>query len=418
MMIDIYPSVVSGSIAPPPSKSVLHRAIISACMAKGVSTITNVIYSDDVTATINAFRSLGVTITTSDKQLIIDSSACRIGASEIVVDCNESGSTIRFLIPLLSNVNYTLFKGNSSLINRPMDVYCELFTNQDLVFEKGPDYIRTKGALRPGNYNIRGDISSQFISGLLFVLPTLDGESTIVVQGNFESSEYVDLTVDVLKAFGIDITRNGNVFSISGNQSYKCTDYIVESDYSQMAFFAVLGIVNNSLSINNMNTKSKQPDRRILEVIKAMKGVISNVGDLIVITKSKTSGTIVDVSQCPDIAPIIGLLGACSSGVTKIINAKRLILKESNRLLSTYQTLVGFGVDAIMEKEGLVINGGNQLQANVFDSYNDHRIAMMIAIGATVSNGKVTINNAEAINKSYPHFYKDLQSLGAVIKYK
>jgi len=418
MIVDIYPSKVSGTITPPPSKSILHRSIISSCMSRGLCKIHNVVYSDDIIATIAAFESLGVIITKEENALIIDARTWSIDDREIVVDCNESGSTIRFLIPLLSNINYDVFKGKSILIKRPMDIYFDMFKKQDLFFEKGTDFIKTKGALSPGNYLVQGDVSSQFISGLMFLLPTLSGDSSIQIIGDLESSEYVDITIDVLRAYNINIYKNGNIFSIKGNQHYKPTDYYVESDYSQLAFFAVLGIVNNNLVISNINPHSLQPDRRIFDVIASMKGVFQFNETSIKVVKSKTHKATIDVSQCPDIAPIIGLLAACSEGETKIINAKRLTLKESNRLLSTYKVLQGFGVEVYLGEDSLTIVGTRVLHANTFDSSNDHRMAMMISIGATIADGKVTITNADAINKSYPYFYKDLQSLGAVIKYR
>lgn len=418
MIVDIYPSVVSGDITPPASKSVLHRVIISACMSRGVSTLYNVKYSEDVLATINAFKSLGVVFEQLDDRLTINASNLVLGVEDIDVDCNESGSTIRFLIPLLSSNKDAYFRGKSSLFKRPMSIYSEIYNTRGLLFESGSEFIHTKGGLSPGKYNLRGDVSSQFISGLLFVLPTLAGDSRITIEGDLESSDYIDLTIEVLSAFKINISRIGNIFEIKGNQRYVSTDYIIDADYSQMAFFAVLGIVNNNLAIHNMNPNSKQPDRRILDVIAQMNGSFTISDTEISIKKSLTAGATVDVSQCPDIAPIIGLLASCSTGQTRIINARRLVMKESNRLLSTYETLVNFGVDVVLEDEGLLITGGKKLRGGSFESFNDHRIAMMIAIGATIADGMVTINNAEAINKSYPHFYKDLQSLGAVIKYR
>ncbi len=418
MIVDIYPSTISGSITPPPSKSILHRAIISACMSRGLCKIHNVIYSDDILATMDAFTSLGVRFINYESYVEVDARHLNLEHSKVEVDCKESGSTIRFLIPLLSNDDFALFKGKSSLIKRPMDIYDEIFKRHGFTFYQDDNFIKTKGSLTPGNYVIKGDISSQFISGLMFKLPLLNADSTIEVVGNFESSEYVDITIDVLKAFGIKIIKDNNLFLIPGNQTYIANDYTVESDFSQLAFYAVLGIVNADLVIHQINHLSLQPDRRILNIISQMGGRISYFDDSILIKKSKTHSSVIDVSQCPDIAPIIGLLAACSEGESKIVNAKRLTMKESDRLKTTYETLKSFGVKVVIEDDSLTINGSPYLSGNEFDSFNDHRIAMMIAIGATVANEKVTINNAESINKSYPNFYKDLQSLGAIIEYR
>lgn len=212
MKVDVYPSKVSGSITPPPSKSFLHRAIISASLAKGHSTINNIILSDDVLATVNAFKSLGVQIDINNNSFDITSNGYGSFNKNIEVDCNESGSTIRFLIPILSNNNFAYFKGKTSLINRPFNVYEDIFKKQGLVFYKSGNSIITKGQLSPGKYIVPGDISSQFISGLLFVLPLLNGDSTIEIVGDFESKQYVDMTVNILKRFGVNITKNKNIF--------------------------------------------------------------------------------------------------------------------------------------------------------------------------------------------------------------
>jgi len=418
MIVDIAPSRVTGSITPPSSKSFLHRAIISACLSKGTSTIENVVYSVDVQATLEAFSSLGVNINRDGSVITIDSPGPTILNQKIDVNCHESGSTLRFLFPILSNDDYAYFKGNASLLSRPMKVYEEIFKSQNLKVIKEPKQWITKGRLSPGIYRVPGDISSQFVSGLMFILPILGGDSTIEIVGDLESSEYVDLTINILSLFGIKITKKGNSYFIQGNQVYLPAHVISEIDYSQSAFFAVLGIINNDLDIYGLNLNSVQPDRRIFSFIKDMKGNIDANIDCVRVKKSNTTASIIDVSQSPDIAPILAILAAKSEGETKIINAKRLIIKESNRLLSTYETLCRLGVETTLGDDWLSIKGPCNFKGGTFDSFNDHRIAMSIAIAATVADSNITITNAEAVNKSYPDFYKDLQSLGAVIKYR
>lgn len=418
MIVDIYPSKVDGMIAPPPSKSFLHRAIISASLAEGTSTINRVVYNEDVLATIGAFETLGVQIDKQEDRLIITSSGHLIFSDNIQIDCHESGSTIRFLIPILSNNMKVLFTGNSSLFKRPFNVYENLYRERGLVFETYEKSILTQGRLSPGVYEVSGSISSQFISGLLFALPLMNGDSVIRVSGNFESVDYVNLTLEVLRRFGINIIKNGNQFFVKGNQKYIPTNIDAETDLSQAAFFAVLGIVNSDIKIEGVNSESIQPDRAILSYISTMGGYLNIEDNQICIKKSETRGIDIDISQSPDIGPIIALLCAKSKGTSNIYNAKRLRMKESDRLLSTYETLKRFGVNVSVTEDSLTIHGVSEFQGGTFDSFNDHRMAMMIAIGATVANSKVTILNAEAVNKSYPHFYKDLQSLGAEIKYR
>lgn len=417
MRVEVYPSKVSGVVTPPPSKSFLHRMIICASLAKGKSTIHNVSYSEDIVATLSAFESIGVKIDKFPTKIVIESKGLPLLQQEKRVNCNESGSTIRFLIPIFSSKYKALFTGNSTLFRRPFSIYEDIYESQGIRWEKSSQSILTEGALKPGNYIIPGDVSSQFISGLLFILPTLDGDSTIEVTKKFESSQYVDITVSVLKLFGINVEKIGNIYKINGNQKYVSRDVKTENDYSQLAFFAVLGMINNNIQVLGFNQNSLQPDRKILDFIEEMNGLIIRTKTSLEFVKSNTTGTTIDVSQSPDIAPILGLLAACSKGKTNIINAKRLVMKESNRLASTFDILKKLGVDVKIENDSLIIHGSQTLHGNEFDSYNDHRIVMTLAIAGTVCDQKLTINNAEAINKSYPDFFKDLQSLGAEIKY-
>ncbi len=417
MKVKVLPSKVSGSVTPPSSKSFLHRAIICASLSNGTSVIDNVNYSDDVNATVSAFESLGVNFNKEGKSLLVTSPGISILDGEHQVDCNESGSTIRFLIPILSNISKSHFKGKSGLLNRPMTIYEEIFLAQKNLFKKHLNYIETVGKIKPGIFKIRGDISSQFISGLMFILPVLDDDSTIEIIGNFESSKYVDLTISILEKFSISIERRENKFFIKGRQVYTATNIFAETDFSQLAFFAVLGTLNNDVQVNGVNFDSLQPDKRIISVIEHMGGqVIKNLNSAI-FRRSNTVGDTIDVSQSPDIAPIIAILASKSKGKTGIINAKRLVIKESNRLQSTYSTLKSLGVNVEIGEDWLEIIGPNDFVGNVCESFNDHRIAMSIAIAATIAENPITINGAEAINKSYPEFYKDLESLGVRIQY-
>lgn len=418
MIVDIHPSTVHGNVTPPPSKSILHRAIISACVAKGTSIIENVVFSEDVLATLGAFKQLGVDILVGENRIEITSSGLPDIDQELEVLCNESGSTIRFLIPLLSNRNKVYFKGKSSLLKRPFSIYEELYSAQGLDFKATQEGIVTQGRLSPGNYHIRGDVSSQFISGLLFLLPLLTEDSTIEVTGRFESSDYVDITISVLKSFGINIEKSGQTFFIKGNQAYKPAHYIVETDYSQLAFYVVLGIINNSLNICINSENSLQPDRLIIDIVERMGGRVVRDNNSINVYPSETHGLSIDLSQSPDIGPILGILAACSKGTTTLLNAKRLVLKESNRLKTTHDILKQLGADVHMGEDWLKITGPTHFRGGLFDSYNDHRIAMSLAVAATVALDPITILNADAVRKSYPDFYKDLQSLGAVIKYR
>ncbi|XFA98395.1 3-phosphoshikimate 1-carboxyvinyltransferase [Candidatus Izemoplasma sp. B36] len=417
MIVEVYPSKVKGTIEPPASKSYLHRAIISASIAKGTSIIHNVIYSDDVNATLDIFASLGVAVERYVDRLVITSKGIDSFTISTPINCNESGSTLRFVIPILSNQQEVYFKGKSSLMSRPMHIYEEIFSYQGLTYKKQNDSIVTRGKIKPGKFKIPGNISSQFISGLLFVLPLLNGDSEIEILGTLESSSYINMTIDVLESFGIFIKHKKNRFLVNGNQSYKPTEIFAENDFSQMAFFSVLGIINNDITIKGMNFNSFQPDKVIIDAIINIGGIVEKHSDIAIFKRSKTSDFTFDLSQSPDLAPILSVLASKSHGFSRLINGERLKIKESNRLLTTYNSLKQMGVRIIMGDDYLEIVGPNKFRGGEFDSYNDHRIAMMLAIAATVAESKTTITNAEAINKSYPNFYTDLESLGVKIKY-
>jgi len=333
MKVEVYPSKVSGRIKPPASKSYLHRSIICASLSSGISKISNIIYSEDVNATLGVFENLGVSITRHKNSIEINSKGFQNFQQEKMVYCNESGSTIRFLIPVLSNNYNTYFTGKSGLMSRPFTVYKDIFISQGLVYKQESTEIMTKGSLKPGEYIVPGNISSQFISGLLFILPTLNGDSTIKITGKLESEEYVDMTVEIMRIFKVKIEKSGQSIFVSGNQKYVSTNINAEIDYSQMAFFAVLGIINNTITVDGINSDSLQPDRRITGLIQNMGGKVIKEEDSITFSKSKTNGITIDVSQSPDLAPILGVLASCSKGETRLVNARRLIIKESNRVL-------------------------------------------------------------------------------------
>lgn len=408
MVVEVYPSKVSGCIKPPASKSYLHRSIICAALSEGTSIIKNVVYSDDINVSLSAFENLGVIINRTENSVEIISKGLVHLQQEKEVFCNESGSTIRFLIPLFSNSYNTYFTGKSGLMNRPFTVYEDIFKSQNLYFDQNNNKITTKGQLSPGKYIVPGNISSQFISGLLFVLPTLNGNSTIEILGNLESSKYVSITVEILKKFGIIVDFSEKKINVPGNQTYHSTTINTEIDYSQAAFFAVLGMINNNIQVSGLNPKSLQPDRNIVKIIKNMGGDVKLSKNNYFFNRSDTQGTEIDVSQCPDIAPVLGLLAACSKGETNIINAKRLTLKESNRLLTTYETLKSLGVEVYMTEDSLRIVGSKTIKGNICSSFNDHRIAMTLGIAGTICDSKIIIEGAEAVNKSYPQDRKSV----------
>lgn len=416
MNVLIHPKPLSGTIQIPPSKSLSHRAVIAASLAKGKSVIRNIVLSDDVLATVDAMEKIGIKIVKQPKQLVIHGQGKVQIGDDNFFDCNESGSTLRFLIPVLalSRQKYVL-TGKPSLFKRPLQVFETLFRERGFSFQQNESALLISGTLEPGVYEIPGNVSSQFISGFLFALPLLREDSRIVLTTPLESAEYTDLTIDTLSQFGVRVEKTEEGFYVPGNQSYKPADVEVESDYSQLAFFAVAGALSGPIVAKHFRPGSLQPDRRVVDFIRAMGGHVEDHDGDYRFSKAPLTGSTIDVSQCPDIAPVLSVLGGVAEGTTHLVNAQRLKFKETNRIKTTADTLLAFGVDVETTDSTIDIVGSPVLNGGVFDSFGDHRIAMSIAIGAIKAKAPVVIKHAEAVNKSYPNFFRDYQSLGGEI---
>lgn len=427
MKVKIKPSILSGEIVIPPSKSYSHRAIISAALANGEkkSKINNLKFSVDIETTVKIMENWGAKITKKEGSLEIIGNDGKIVPKKNYIQCNESGSTIRFLIPVgLTSENELIFDGKGKLIDRPLDSYYKIFDEQGIKYEisEGKLPLKVNGKLKAGNYEIDGNVSSQFITGLLYALPLLDGDSTIVINKNLESKGYVDLTLEILKLSGIKIKNNDyKSFEIKGNQEYKPFNYTVEGDYSQVAFWIVAGIISankdNEIKCLHLNKYSLQGDKAIIEIVQKMGAKLEIFDDYVIVKPSKTKGTIIDVSQCPDIAPILTVLGALSEGETKIINAERLRIKESDRIISIKTELNKLGAEVEEVGDSLVIQGVDTFEGGVeVSAWNDHRIAMSLAVASIRCKNEIVIDEAESIKKSYPHFWDDFEKMGGQIE--
>ncbi len=410
MNITINNKKLSGVVKVPSSKSLSHRALISACLA-GEGIVDNLIYSNDIDATMNCMRSLGFDFITNDNAVKV----IKTDKFNDNMNCQESGSTVRFLIPVaMSIVDSMTFHGENNLVKRPLSIYLDIFNKYGIPYEKGIDELplTVKGKLKSGNFDVLGNISSQFITGLLLSLPLLDGDSTIKIIGNLESKGYVDLTLDVLSKFGIEIINNNyNSFEIKGNQQYKPCDYFVEGDFSQAAFWLVYSTLNGGIELDGMNINSLQGDKEIIDFIHAMGGEVV-FDKYLTARKCNTHGAIIDLKQAPDLGPIMTVLACLSEGETRIINAQRLRIKESDRIKAMTTELNKLGANIIETEDGMIINGVKELTGGTVDSWNDHRIVMALAVASSRASGKVTITNCEAINKSYPHFFEQFKGLG------
>ncbi|MCR1970537.1 3-phosphoshikimate 1-carboxyvinyltransferase [Clostridium cochlearium] len=418
--VKIFPKKLKGSINIPPSKSLAHRAIIAAGLARGESIIENIVYSKDILATIDGMKNFGVSINeieNKDRKLLNIKGVNKIKIQNNIIDCIESGSTLRFLIPiaLLQNKREVTFIGSGKLPQRPLEEYYNIFNKKNIFYqnEKGNLPLRVKGKLKPGEFYLKGDISSQFITGLMFVLPLLCGDSKIIITSKLESKAYVDLTMDILNKFGVKIENNNyKEFYIKGNQSYVPRNYNVEGDFSQGAFWLVAGAIGEEMSCKNLNINSLQGDKEIINIIKSMGGIININNDCIKVISSKLKGIVIDASEIPDLVPILAVAGTVSSGVTKIINAKRVRIKECDRLHAIACELNKIGGEVEELEDSLIIKGNKKLKGGIVDSWNDHRIAMAMAVASTVCEESLIINNSKAVEKSYPNFWEEFRNVG------
>ena len=427
MKIKIKPGNLKGTIEIPPSKSYSHRAVIAAALAENgkKSKIDNLKFSVDITTTTDIMENWGAEIERFESALEIIGNGGKVAPRDKYVQCNESGSTIRFLIPVgITSENELVFDGKGKLVDRPLDSYYKIFKEQGLKYETigGKLPLTVNGKLKSGNYEIDGNISSQFITGLLYALPLLEGDSKLIINKNLESKGYVDLTLEILKLAGIEIVNNDyKSFDIRGNQTYKPFNYTVEGDYSQVAFWIVAGIISanrdNEVKCLHVNKNSLQGDREIIEIVTRMGAKLEIFDDYVIVKPSKTKGTVIDISQCPDIGPVLTVLAALSEGETRIINGKRLRIKESDRITSIKTELNKLGGNVSEEGDSLIIQGVEEFRGGVtVNAWNDHRIAMSLAVASTRCEEEIILEEAESVRKSYPHFWDDFVKMGGEIE--
>ncbi len=402
MDIRITPAKLSGSVTIPSSKSYAHRALICAALAEGSSVISGINMSKDIEATISAMNALGADCHETGEGKVAVTGIGR-ASKKAVIDCNESGSTLRFIIPVAAALGAdTEFHGRGRLPERPIDIYTRELSRKGISF----DYDHTmpfsiSGKLESGIFEVEGDVSSQFITGLLFALPLLKGDSVIKLTSHLESKPYADITIDCLKKFGIEVQECSEGYRICGGQKYKPCDMAVEGDYSQAAFFYTANALGGEITLHNLNKNSVQGDKKILEIIDDM---CYNGNELNCFNA--------DCSDIPDLVPVLTVLGCFGKDVSRIYNAKRLKIKESNRLEAISVTLNSLGGKVTVTDDGLVIEPVEKLHGGVVDSFGDHRIVMSAAIAAEKADGDIIIKGAEAVEKSYPDFFRDYNNLG------
>lgn len=393
MKVKIQKSRAEGIAKAPPSKSMAHRALICGALS-GESSIKNIASSKDIEATLSCLTSLGAKCKKTENGLSIGGLNPFEPNENATLFCNESGSTLRFFIPLcmLSGKKITL-TGSERLFERPLGIYEEIAAQNGILFEKKENSVTVCGRLKSGEYKIPGDISSQFISGLMFALPLLEGNSSIEVTGKFESASYIDLTLSALLKFGIEIKREKNTFYITGNQRYRNCEYTVEGDCSNAAFLDGFNMLGGDVKVEGISENTLQGDRVYKDIYAALK-------------KGKKS---FDLSDCPDLAPVLFAISAANGGA-EFTGTARLKIKESDRAEAMRKELSKFGIEVLVNENSVLISGG-ELKAPKEElcGHNDHRIVMALSLLLSKTGG--VIDGIEAVSKSYPDFFEVIKAL-------
>ena len=413
MLARIQPSRLQGSVTVPPSKSMAHRALLCAGLAAGTTQIQGILPSQDMEATCRALTALGASIVRQGSLARVQGVAGRPKAPQGPVDCGESGSTLRFLIPAFALASAPArLTGRGRLPQRPLGPYGAIFHGQGLPFVQDETGVSFQGPLAPGDYTLPGDVSSQFISGLLFALPLLPGDSHIRIQPPFESRGYVNMTLQVMDAFGVQAAfLDGLTLHVPGNQLFTApaAPFLVEGDDSQAAFFLTLDAILGDVSVAGLSPRSIQGDR-------VMGEILARCGHVPGQPPRPLAPFVADLGDCPDLGPILMTLGLFCQGESRLLNAGRLRLKESDRGTAMAQELSKLGGQASLAGDEIRIRQSRLRPGPALSSHGDHRIAMALAVAALGARIPADIQGAEAVEKSYPDFWKDLAAIGARVE--
>ena len=415
--IALHPGRLSGTLTVPPSKSIAHRAIICAALAKGESVLSPVDVSDDMRATLQCMTPLGARWQRDGVSLCVMGQAVP-PIQHPTMDCLESGSTLRFVMPLsLVLAEGGTFQVKGRLKERPLGPYEAIFAQCGIAFEKTSEGFAVKGKLTPGQYALPGDVSSQFVTGLLLSLPLLDGDSKIHLTTPMESEGYVQLTLDVMADFGVSVHRlDRSTFLIPGGQEYTSRPYQVEGDYSQAAVMLCAGALGSDVLIQGLNPHSHQGDRAVIGILEQIGASVSSTGNTFSMKPGSLQSLVIDGSQIPDVLPMLALTMCLCKGESRIENAGRLRLKECDRLEATIMELTKLGADICAEGDTLLIRGRESLAGGVLvSSHDDHRMAMMLSIAALHCKESITLDNPACVKKSWPSYWEDYLALGGSI---
>ena len=422
MILTIKPSEIFGSLYIQISKSDAHRALITSFLAEGESILKpwmeNV--GIDIIATKDAISNFADFQLEKDCLKVIPKDK---NINNITIDVKESGSSLRLLIPVVSALGINAkFIGSKKLFSRPLGIYQKIWNEQGLTFDLKEDYLIIEGKLKSGDFNVEGNISSQFISGLLFALPLLEGDSKIIIEGELESAPYVMMTLKTLKSAKIETSKqaDNSIIEVFGSQKYSPINYEIESDWSHAAFFAAAGALGGETTLYGLNKYSIQGDKEILNILKFMgASIIYNEDGSITIKKSSQLNALdIDILNIPDLAPIIVALACTAKGTTKLYNAKRLRYKESDRINDLKDSFNKIGAKITSTEDEIFIEGVEKLKGGKTSSHNDHRIAMALCVASIVCENEIIIDDAQSINKSSFNFIEQFRSVGAKIEEK
>ena len=416
--IKLLPGQRSGVTAAPSSKSHAHRLLICAGLGTERVTVSCGDISKDIAATVKCLEALCADISEEGRGILCVEPKRRHTAEEKILPCGESGSTLRFLIPVCGALGESVvFRMEGRLADRPLAPLDRLLREHGMSIEKDGSALHCSGELRSCIFEIPGDISSQYISGLLFALPLLEGDSTIRITGKLESSAYIAMTEAALRQAGISFQRRENEYTVSGNQHYALREACAaEGDYSNAAFFLCMGALSEGgITVKNMPPQTLQGDSAVVDVLRRFGVDVSVCGNEITVKKGNLTGCEIDASGIPDLVPVLSVVAAAAKGETRIVNAARLRFKESDRLATTSELLNCLGGDVTELSDGLIINGSDHLTGGTVNSHNDHRIAMSAAVAACISTNPVTVLDPECTSKSFPRFWENFEQLERLI---
>ncbi len=421
MKMTLSPSKLSGAVVAIPSKSYAHRLLLAAALADGPTQIFCPVRSQDIDATVGCLKTLGCEISYQNSYFYL--TPPEKYNQNMIFDCVECGTLLRFFLPILTALGSGgILTGQGRLPTRPLSPLYEELEAHGAVLTPELDAqilpLAVSGQLKSGDFTLAANISSQFIGGLLMALPLLDGDSKLTLMGNIESRPYIDMTLDVLKLFQIQITQSadGREFFIPGDQIYRSPKKtFVEGDWSNAAFWLCAGALGHPVQLSNLNFNSRQGDKQILDVLKNFGAEIITQGDKVVVSAKNLVGQNIDCSQIPDLVPILAVTACFAQGETCFYNAQRLRLKESDRIQTVCALISTLGGQIQETADGMIVTGSG-LSGGQVDSFNDHRIAMSAAIAALGCLTPVALTGGEAVDKSYPDFYADYAKLGGIVQ--